>query len=91
MAEMAPERGRQMRLVRPIRCTELESGGHVIDAIPTNSVLPAISHEFLTRRMQRRPMDRMCVAGKHGDFEYRFESGRRNSMGRRNPPREVRS
>jgi hypothetical protein len=55
---MAPERARQTCLVRPIRCTELESGGHLIDAIPTNAVLPAISHEVLTRMMQRRPVGR---------------------------------
>ena len=29
------------------RCTEVESGGRMIDAILTNTVLPAISREFL--------------------------------------------
>ena len=33
------------------RCTELESGGRMIDAILTNTVLPKISEEFLTRMM----------------------------------------
>ena len=33
------------------RCTEVESGGRMIDAILTNTVLPAISREFLTRTM----------------------------------------
>ena len=33
------------------RCTELESGGRMIDAILTNTVLPQISREFLTRTM----------------------------------------
>src|SRR2546425_763470 len=28
------------------RCTELESGGRMIDAILTNTMLPAVSHEF---------------------------------------------
>jgi type VI secretion system protein VasG len=34
------------------RCTEIESGGRMIDAILTNTVLPAISREFLTRTMR---------------------------------------
>ena len=37
------------------RCTEVESGGRMIDAILTNTVLPRISEEFLTRMMQGRP------------------------------------
>jgi type VI secretion system protein VasG len=55
------------------RCTEVESGGRMIDAILTNTVLPAISHEFLTRTMAGAAMNgvRLAVAG--GDFDYRFE------------------
>jgi len=55
------------------RCTELESGGRMIDAILTNTVLPAISHEFLTRTMAGAGLNgvRLAVAG--GDFDYRFE------------------
>src|SRR5207244_1872397 len=34
------------------RCTELESGGRMIDAILTNTVLPKISEAFLSRMMQ---------------------------------------
>ena len=55
------------------RCTEVESGGRMIDAILTNTVLPAISHEFLTRTMAGAGLNgvRLAVAG--GDFDYRFE------------------
>ena len=55
------------------RCTEVESGGRMIDAILTNTVLPAISHEFLTRTMAGAELNgvRLAVAG--GDFDYRFE------------------
>jgi type VI secretion system protein VasG len=55
------------------RCTELESGGRMIDAILTNTVLPAISREFLTRTMEGSTLNgvRLAVAG--GDFEYRFD------------------
>jgi len=34
------------------RCTEVESGGRMIDAILTNTILPEISHEFLKRTME---------------------------------------
>jgi len=33
------------------RCTELESGGRMIDAILTNTMLPRISEEFLRRML----------------------------------------
>jgi hypothetical protein len=36
------------------RCTESESGGRMIDAILTNTMLPHISREFLTRMMEGR-------------------------------------
>ena len=34
------------------RCTEHESGGRMIDAILTNTLLPALSGEFLTRMLE---------------------------------------
>ncbi|HJZ72101.1 MAG TPA: type VI secretion system ATPase TssH [Vicinamibacterales bacterium] len=55
------------------RCTEVESGGRMIDAILTNTVLPAISREFLNRTMAGEPMNRVHVAAADGDFTYRFE------------------
>ena len=55
------------------RCTEVESGGRMIDAILTNTVLPEISREFLTRTMAGATLNgvRLGVAG--GDFEYAFD------------------
>jgi type VI secretion system protein VasG len=55
------------------RCTEVESGGRMIDAILTNTVLPAISREFLTRTMAGTPLNGVRLAVGAGDFEYRFE------------------
>jgi type VI secretion system protein VasG len=55
------------------RCTEFESGGRMIDAILTNSVLPAISGEFLTRMMEGRPATRVEVRVENGEFAYRFD------------------
>jgi type VI secretion system protein VasG len=55
------------------RCTEVESGGRMIDAILTNTVLPAISREFLTRAMGGVALNGVRLAVAAGDFEYRFE------------------
>ncbi|MGJ0431189.1 type VI secretion system ATPase TssH [Methylobacter sp.] len=55
------------------RCTEVESGGRMIDAILTNTVLPRISEEFLTRMMEGKPIERVHVSVQDGDFGYGFE------------------
>ena len=55
------------------RCTELESGGRMIDAILTNTVLPAVSTEFLQRLMEGRPMSRVHVKVDAGEFGYEFD------------------
>jgi type VI secretion system protein VasG len=54
------------------RCTELESGGRMIDAILTNTVLPAISREFLVRMLEGKPIDRVHVSVTNGEFAYAF-------------------
>ncbi len=55
------------------RCTELESGGRMIDAILTNSLLPKVSREILTRTMEGRPVTKVAVTAPAGDFEYAFD------------------
>jgi type VI secretion system protein VasG len=55
------------------RCTEVESGGRMIDAILTNTVLPAISREFLTRTMAGTALTGVRLAATGNDFDYRFE------------------
>ena len=54
------------------RCTESESGGRMIDAILTNTMLPEISREFLTRMMEGKPIERVNVTAADGDFVYGF-------------------
>ena len=54
------------------RCTEVESGGRMIDAILTNTVLPAISREFLTRTMAGSTLNGVRLAVANGDFDYQF-------------------
>ncbi|MDD1622550.1 MAG: type VI secretion system ATPase TssH [Methylococcaceae bacterium] len=55
------------------RCTELESGGRLIDAILTNTVLPKISEEFLMRMMEGKPIERVHVNVTDGEFGYGFD------------------
>jgi uncharacterized protein with von Willebrand factor type A (vWA) domain len=44
------------------RCTESESGGRMIDAILTNTMLPDISREFLQRMLEGHPIERAIPA-----------------------------
>jgi type VI secretion system protein VasG len=55
------------------RCTEVESGGRMIDAILTNTVLPAISREFLSRTMDGASLRAIRLAVANGEFAYQFE------------------
>jgi len=54
------------------RCTEHESGGRMIDAILTNTMLPRISREFLTRTMDGEPAERIHISTKDAGFVYSF-------------------
>jgi type VI secretion system protein VasG len=54
------------------RCTELESGGRMIDAILTNTVLPRISEEFLKRMVAGQPVKSVTLSVAEGDFAYNF-------------------
>lgn len=55
------------------RCTELESGGRMIDAILTNSVLPAVSNELLRRTMAGQGVAGVRVGVRDGEFAYAFD------------------
>ncbi len=55
------------------RCTELESGGRMIDAILTNTILPTLSREFLTRMMQGNPVQGVTIGVKDADFSYQYD------------------
>ena len=55
------------------RCQELESGGRMIDAIVTNTMLPDISAEFLTRMMQGGEIKKVAIDSKDGEFTYSFD------------------
>lgn len=61
-----------MDLVRD-RCTEIESGGRMIDAILTNTLLPELSRQVLNRRLSGEPLERVTVSAGAGGFAYAFE------------------
>jgi hypothetical protein len=54
------------------RCTEVESGGRMIDPILTNTVLPRISEEHLIRMVQGRPLSATTLGVTSGDFSFGF-------------------
>jgi type VI secretion system protein VasG len=55
------------------RCTELESGGRMVDAILTQTMLPEISKEFLNRLMDGKPVASVTVTAKDNNFQYSFD------------------
>jgi type VI secretion system protein VasG len=56
------------------RCTEPESGGRMIDAILTNTMLPAISAALLERMLSGPPVTRVHVGVTDGMFTYSFDA-----------------
>lgn len=54
------------------RCTELESGGRMIDAILTNTMLPNISRELLLRSLDGDSPKKISINVTNDEFEYNF-------------------
>ncbi|MCZ2135194.1 MAG: type VI secretion system ATPase TssH [Burkholderiales bacterium] len=54
------------------RCTEIESGGRMIDAILTNTILPRLSEEFLRRSIDGVALQRISMSVADSDFVYHF-------------------
>jgi type VI secretion system protein VasG len=55
------------------RCQELDSGGRMIDAIVTNTMLPDISNEFLHRLMDGSEVRKVAIGVEDGEFTYAFD------------------
>jgi type VI secretion system protein VasG len=55
------------------RCDNPEAGGRIIDAILTNTVLPKISIEYLTRVSQGQELAGVTLDVADGDFSYKFD------------------
>jgi type VI secretion system protein VasG len=55
------------------RCTELERGARMVDALITNTILPEIGREFLGRLANGTPPRRVHVNVTDGHFAYAFD------------------
>jgi len=55
------------------RCTELERGARMVDALITNTLLPEIGREFLTRLAAGTAIKRVHVEAKDGNFAFAFD------------------
>jgi ATP-dependent Clp protease ATP-binding subunit ClpA len=55
------------------RCTEVESGGRMIDAILTNTLLPELSRGVLNRALEGGKLTRVTVGSDERGFTYAFD------------------
>jgi type VI secretion system protein VasG len=55
------------------RCTELESGGRMIDAVLTGTLLPQLSRELLLRTLAGNPPAKVSVSVSGSEFAYAFD------------------
>ncbi|MFN3628641.1 MAG: type VI secretion system ATPase TssH [Casimicrobiaceae bacterium] len=55
------------------RCTEIESGGRMIDAILTNTILPRLSEEYLRRLINGETLSSVQIGAENGEFVYQFD------------------
>ncbi|MEM9496431.1 MAG: type VI secretion system ATPase TssH [Pseudomonadota bacterium] len=54
------------------RCTEIESGGRMIDAILTNTLLPELSRKILNHSLEGAELSAVTVRGGADGFTYDF-------------------
>lgn len=54
------------------RCTEVESGARMVDAILTNTMLPEISRHILIEKMEARPIGKIHIGVENDEFSYNF-------------------
>jgi len=55
------------------RCNNAESGGRIIDSILTNTVLPKVSIEYLSRAAEGRELTRVELGVAEDEFSYLFD------------------
>ncbi|MCX8959393.1 type VI secretion system ATPase TssH [Erwinia psidii] len=56
------------------RCTEVESGGRMVDAILTNTLLPQMSQMLLSASARDEQYRRLRVTLQQGEFQCQFEA-----------------
>ncbi len=55
------------------RCTEVESGARMVDAILTHTLLPEISRQLLNRLMEGKPASCVSIGAINNEFAYSFQ------------------
>ena len=55
------------------RCTEVESGARMVDAILTNTLLPEISRHVLMEKMEGRETMKIHIGVENDEFKYLFD------------------
>jgi type VI secretion system protein VasG len=55
------------------RCSELERGARMVDALITNTMLPEIGREFLSRLAAGTGIKRVHVTAREGSFAFAFD------------------
>ncbi|PWJ16575.1 type VI secretion system ATPase TssH [Jannaschia seohaensis] len=55
------------------RCTEIESGGRMIDALLTNTLMPELSRRVLNATLEGRSFKTVTVSGGAEGFDYAFD------------------
>jgi type VI secretion system protein VasG len=55
------------------RCTELERGARMVDAMITNQLLPEIGREFLNRLMNGGQINRVHIGAEKDNFTFAFD------------------
>jgi type VI secretion system protein VasG len=55
------------------RCTELERGARMVDAMITNTILPEIGREILNRLASGAPAARVHLSAADGNFKYAYD------------------
>jgi type VI secretion system protein VasG len=55
------------------RCTELERGARMVDAMITNTMLPEMGREFLSRLASGSVVNKVHVTTDKGEFVYNYE------------------
>jgi type VI secretion system protein VasG len=55
------------------RCTELERGARMVEALITNQMLPVIGQEMLERMVDNRAVTRVHIGANNGEFSYAYD------------------
>ncbi len=72
------------------RCSELESGARMVDAILRNNLLPQISRHLLSQRVGDRQVEGIHVGADGGEFQFHFGASPRQPVEQSGPSLEER-